>query len=248
MDTTFDMTNKIAFITGANRGIGKAIVEAFIKANIGKVYLAVRQLGSAKALLAQYPEKLVAIELDLAKPESIYAAAKKAIDVNVLVNNAGMLLTGLPLDDDSVEILQTQMQVNVYGLLYMAQAFASVLKQNGGGVFVQLNSIASLRSVGAFSGYAASKAAAYSLTQSLREQLASQGTRMLSVHPGPIATDMAKEAGFFDIAETSDTVANAIVEALKGEQFHVFPDAMAQDMWAEYQNFAINVVEATTAE
>lgn len=237
-----DITGKIALVTGANRGIGKAIVEAFIRAGASKVYLAVRQLDSAKALLAQYPEQLVGIELDLAKPETIFAAAQQANDVSVVVNNAGMLMMALPLDSHAVDALQTQMTVNVYGLLYMAQAFAPVLKVNGGGAFIQLNSIASLRSFPAFSTYAASKAAAYSLTQALCEQLAEQGTMVMSVHPGPIATDMAREAGFNDIAETPDTVANAIIEGLKNGEFHVFPDTMAQDMWMQYQSFARNVV------
>ncbi|MBN45116.1 MULTISPECIES: SDR family oxidoreductase [unclassified Methylophaga] len=248
MNVTYDITGKTALVTGANRGIGKAIVEAFIHAGVSKIYLAVRDVASADALLAQYPEQLVAIAVDLAKPETIFAAAKKANDVDLVVNNAGILLMAMPLDDRVVEALQTQMAVNVNGLLYMAQAFAPVLKSNGGGAFVQLNSIASLRSFPAFSSYAASKAAAYPLTQALQEQLAEQGTRVMSVHPGPIATDMAKEAGFNDIAETADTVAKAIIDGLKAGQFHVFPDTMAQDMWMQYQSFARNVVEADSVE
>lgn len=248
MNETYDITGKTALVTGANRGIGKAIVEAFVQAGASKIYLAVRNIDSAKALLAQYPEQLVAIEVDLAKPETIFTAAQKTNDVDLVVNNAGILQMAMPLDEHVVEALQTQMAVNVNGLLYMAQAFAPVLKSNGGGAFVQLNSIASLRSFPAFSSYAASKAAAYSLTQALREQLADQGTIVMSVHPGPIATDMARDAGFDDIVETADTVAKAIIDGLKAGQFHVFPDAMAQDMWMQYQSFARNVVEADSAE
>lgn len=244
MNETYDVTGKIALVTGANRGIGKAIVEAFIHAGVSKIYLAVRDVATADALLAQYPEQLVAIVVDLSKPETIFSAAKKANDVDLVVNNAGILQMAMPLDEHAVEALQTQMAVNVNGLLYMAQAFAPVLKSNGGGAFIQLNSIASLRSFPAFSSYAASKAAAYSLTQALREQFAEQGTRVMSVHPGPIATDMAKDAGFGDIAETADTVAKAIIDGLKAGQFHVFPDAMAQEMWGKYQSFARYVVEA----
>ncbi|AFI84552.1 SDR family oxidoreductase [Methylophaga nitratireducenticrescens] len=248
MNDTYDITGKVALVTGANRGIGKTIVEAFIHGGVSKIYLAVRDVASADALLAQYPEQLVVLEVDIAKQETIFAAAKKANDVDLVVNNAGILLMAMPLDEHVVEALQTQMAVNVNGLLYMAQAFAPVLKSNGGGAFVQLNSIASLRAFPAFSSYAASKAAAYSLTQALREQLAEQGTRVMSVHPGPIATDMAKDAGFGDIAETADTVAKAIIDGLKAGQFHVFPDAMAQEMWVHYQSFARNVVEADSVE
>jgi len=95
---------------------------------------------------------------------------------------------------------------------------------------VQLNSVASLRAFPDLSTYCASKAAAYSLTQSLRIALAEQGTRVISVHPGPIATDMAVEAGIADIAEPASQVGDAIVAALRSDAFHVWTDTMSRAM------------------
>lgn len=140
------------------------------------------------------------------------------------------------------------MNVNVFGLLRMAQAFAPVLKENGGGVFVQLNSVASMTSFVDFSTYSASKAAAYSMTQALRQALQQQGTTVISVHPGPIATDMADQAGFGNVAASPNVVANAVVEAIRQETFHVFPDDMAKRIGGAYESFAQNVIEATPAK
>jgi len=131
----------------------------------------------------------------------------------------------------------------VYGLIRMAQAYAPVLKANGGGAFVQLNSVASLRSFPAFATYAASKAAAYSITQALHSLLGEQGTRVLSVHPGPIASDMANSAGLADMAEAPSLVGEGIVQALRNGDYHLFPDSMAKQIWRTYENFAQLTVE-----
>ena len=119
-----------------------------------------------------------------------------------------------------------------------------VLKTNGGGVIANLNSVASFKSFSDFSTYAASKAAAYSMTQALRDKLAEQGTRVLSVHPGPIATDMANDAGLGEIAEPASQVGDAIIAALAEDNtFHVYTDTMARDVGAAYADFAQAVIE-----
>ncbi len=240
----YDIKDKIILITGANRGIGKALVESFIERGVAKVYAAVRTLDSAAGLVEKYTEQVVPIQVDLADPQSIAAAAGTATDVQVVVNNAGVFKSGLPLAPDAIASLEFLMNINVYGLINMAQAFAPVLKANGGGVFIQLNSIASLKSFSTSFTYCASKAAAYSITQALRESLSEQGTIVLSVHPGPIATDMGDAAGLTEIAEPPILVADAIVEALKVGDFHVFPDSMAKQMGSAYQSFAVNVIES----
>jgi len=153
----------------------------------------------------------------------------------------------MPLDAQAEASLRDELEVNVFGLLRMAQAFAPILKQHGGGALVQLNSVASLRASAWASTYCASKAAAYSLTQSLREQLAGQGTQVLSVHPGPIATDMAVRAGIDDIAEPVTLVSEGIIESLASGVFHFYPDSMARDMGAAYASFAEQVIEAESA-
>lgn len=243
-----DIKGRIALVTGANRGIGKEIVSSFLKNGAAKVYTAVRTLDSASPLLQEYGDRVVPIQIDLGEPETIAAAAETAKDVQVVVNNAGVLRTSTPLDEDAIESLTFEMEMNVFGLIRMAQAFAPVLKENGGGVFVQLNSVVSMKCFSNFATYSASKAAAYSITQALRELLGQQGTAVLSVHPGPIATDMGDAAGLTEIAEPPLLVAEGIVAALKAGDFHLFPDSMAKQIGGAYHSFAENIIDADLSE
>ncbi|HZZ77997.1 MAG TPA: SDR family oxidoreductase [Gemmataceae bacterium] len=245
---SFSVKDKIALVTGANRGIGKAIVESLLKNGAKKVYAAVRNPDSAADLVKSSGGKVMAIELDLAKPATIVAAAKAAKYVQLVVNNAGVLKNASPLAADAIDALQFEMNVNVYGLIRMAQAFAPVLAANGGGAFVQLNSVVSVKNFSDFATYSASKAASYSITQGLRDKLKAQGTQVVSVHPGPIATDMADAAGLSAIAEPASLVADGIVAALAKDEFHVFPDSMAKKFWSAYQGFAKSIVEADLSE
>lgn len=244
---SYSIQNKVALVTGANRGIGKAVVESFLQHGARKVYLGVRSLEKADGLIAQYGESVVPIRVDYNDPASIAAAAGAASDVEVVVSNAGILLGAGIWAEDLIERFEKELEVNVYGLIHMARAFAPVLKANGGGAFVQLNSVASLKSFPDSASYPASKAAAYSFTQALRPGLAAQGTALLSVHPGPIDTDMAASIGISDIADPASWVGEGIVEALAAGDFHLFPDRMAKEFWAAYQPFAEGIIEAVDA-
>ncbi len=227
-----------------HRGIGKAFVDRLLAERIGKVYLAVRNPKS----LALNDSRLVPLHMDLQEVQSIREAAVQASDVQLVINNAGVLKAAGPLSPEAFDALDFEIEVNVKGLLRVAQAFAPILKANGGGAFVQLNSVASLRSFSDFATYCASKAASYSLTQALRDVLSPQGTLVVSVHPGPIATDMADSAGLTEIAEPPSIVAEALIAGLSKGTFHVFPDSMARSMWEAYQSFAAQVVETSAAE
>lgn len=245
MNTVKDRT---ILVTGANRGIGKAIVEEFLQEGAAKIYIAARNLESLNPLQAQYGERVTPLHIDLNKPETIVNAASIATDVEVVVNNAGMLKIESPLSENAIDALKEEMEVNVYGLMRVAQAFAPVLKANGGGILIQINSVASMKNFADFATYCASKAASYSITQGLRDTLLAQGTQVLSVHPGPIATDMADTAGMREMAEPAALVPQGILAALKKGEFHVFPDTMAKQIGEVYQNFASNIVEANLME
>lgn len=244
----YEMKNAVALVTGANRGIGKAIVEGLLARGAAKVYAAVRNPSSADDLVRQHGKKVVPVELDLSKPETVKAAAKSAKDVTLVVNNAGVLKRVDLLSEGAMEALQYEIDVNVYGLIRVAQAFAPVLKQNGGGALVQLNSVVSLKSFSDFATYSASKAASYSITQALKSLLEKDGVQVVSVHPGPIATDMGRDAGLEEIAEPASVVADAIADALKAGTFHVFPDSMAKQFGEAYSSFAANVIETESTE
>lgn len=246
--TTFDITGKNALVTGANRGIGKAIAETLLANGVAKVYAAVRDLSSAEPLVATYGGRVVPVAFDLGQPELFQAAAERADDVHIVVNNAGVLRIADTLAEDAIEALQFEIDRNVYGLIRTARAFAPVLAKNGGGALVQLNTVASIKAFPDMATYCASKAASYSITQSLRAQLAPQGTAVYSIHPGPIATQMGDDAGFAEIAEPPTRVAEALLEAFETGSFHIFPDTMAKMIGEAYQSYAENIVEADLSE
>lgn len=235
---------KIVLVTGANRGIGKAIVDVFIKEGADKIYAAARNLESLNPLTAAYGNRIQPIHIDLNKPETIEHAAQQADDVEWVINNAGMLNVADPLSANAIEAMKQEMEVNVYGLMRISQAFAPVLEYNGGGVLVQLNSVASMKNFADFATYSASKAASYSITQALRDKLIAKGIRVLSVHPGPIDTDMARSVGLGELAEPAELVPWAILSALKGDDFHVYPDNMAKQIANAYQGFSSGVIDS----
>lgn len=244
----YSVKDRVALVTGANRGIGKSIVEELLRNGASKVYAAARNPESLQELTLAHGGSIVPLRIDLNDPETITAAAETARDVEIVINNAGILNMINPLAGNAVAALQDEIEVNVYGLMRMAQAFAPVLKANGGGALAQLNSVASMKSFADMATYSASKAASYSITQALRDVLRDQGTRVVSVHPGPIATDMANDAGLGEVAEPAELVPQAIVAALAADEFHAFPDSMAKQIGAAYREFASDIVEANLME
>ncbi len=241
---SIEIEGKTILVTGANRGIGRSIVETFLEHGATKVYLGVRDLDSTKELVAKYENKVVPLHVDLSDQKSIEVAAQLATDVQLLVNNAGVLTATDPLDDNAEESLHFELDVNTFGLLRIAQAFTPILEQNKQGVIVQINSVASIKNFSNCSTYSVSKAASYSLTQGLRSSLKARGIGVLSVHPGPIATEMANDAGAAEIAEPASVVSEGIIQALKDGKFHLFPDTLAKEMGAAYSDFARSMIEA----
>lgn len=242
---SISIKDKIALVTGANRGIGKAITETFLKHGAKKVYLAVRDITSTKELEDTYGDRVVTLEADVSKTESVKQLAELTKDVEVVVNNAGIGKPCSVLDADVEDSLNKEFNVNTFGLLRVANAFSDTLQANKGAL-VQLNSVASIKNFPHLATYSASKAATYSLTQALRSELQSKGVQILSVHPGPVDTDMGEAAGFEDGASTS-VIAEGIISALQAGDFHLFPDEMAKEFESAYKSFSENIILADNA-
>lgn len=174
---------KVVFVTGANRGIGRAFVEELLAAGAAKVYAAARNKNALKDLTAKGSGRIVPVELDVTKPEMIETAAAACKDVEVLINNAGIAaFQGLTSASDSAPA-RTEMETNYFGSLNMIRSFAPTLAANGGGTIVNMSSIAGLVNMPVFASYSASKAAVHSLTQGARAELAGQETLVVGVYP-----------------------------------------------------------------
>ncbi|VAW45520.1 3-oxoacyl-[acyl-carrier protein] reductase [hydrothermal vent metagenome] len=240
---SIEIKNKTIVVTGANRGIGKAVVETFLAHGAKKIYLAVRNLESVNPLTAQYGKQVEAVYVNLDEPESIKALATKTQDAEIVVNNAGVLIPANLLSKQAEASLNKELNINTYGLLRMAQAYTPILEKHPEAAFIQLNSVASIKNFADFTTYSASKAAAYSITQGLKDNWSEKGIHILSVHPGPIDTEMAHKAGIGELAEPSSVVSEGIVKALQTGEFHLFPDTIAKNIESVYKNYAINIIE-----
>jgi NAD(P)-dependent dehydrogenase (short-subunit alcohol dehydrogenase family) len=216
----------VALVTGANRGLGKALVLALVEAGAAKVYAAARDVGK----LAGDSSRVVPLALDTTKPEQIVAAVRKASDVTLLINNAGALTSYNVLATSQADF-DADFRTNVHGTLAVIKAFLPVLElAQDGATIVNVLSLTSLASFPALGGYSASKAAAYSVTQALRPQLKAKHIDLLAVLPGPIDTDMVKA---LPMPKTSpaETAKGVLAGIARGEE-EIFPDPMAQQMGA----------------
>jgi NAD(P)-dependent dehydrogenase (short-subunit alcohol dehydrogenase family) len=177
------LNNAVVLVTGANRGIGAQFVEQLKARGASKIYAASRD-GAIDV------DGVEPIRLDITDPAQIQAAAAAAGDVQVLINNAG-ISTGTSVVSGEVADIKREMDTNFWGPLLMTQAFAPILKANGGGAILNVVSALSWFTLPSAGAYAASKAAAWSLTDSARLELADQGTQVVGVHMGLVDTDMA---------------------------------------------------------
>jgi len=178
-----DILNSIALVTGANRGLGLALVHELLTKGAAKVYATSRKPHSFN------DQRVVNIPLDVNDSTSIAQLPKLAPDVNVLVNNAGIFRPDTILSADMANV-RSQYETNVFGPIQVAQVMAPVLKTAGGGTLINIVSIASWIP---FGSYGTTKAALWSVTNSLRQELKPQGTRVIGVYVGPVDTDMVKD-------------------------------------------------------
>ncbi len=224
--------DSIALVTGANRGIGKAIVEALLARGAAKVYAGARNPDSLADLVAASGGKVVPLQLDVTDQGQVDAAASAASDATIVVNNAGVALHG-DMFDNSLKGPEREFAVNYWGVLRMTRAFAPQLKTRGSGTIANVSSIAGLTNFPMFPTYSDSKAAVHSLTQGTRHLLTGTGVKVLGVYPGPVDTDLAKDIEF--TKETPANVANTILDAIESGAEEVFTDEMARDYAPAYE-------------
>jgi NAD(P)-dependent dehydrogenase (short-subunit alcohol dehydrogenase family) len=221
--------NKAIFVTGANRGIGKAIVDALLKQKVKKIYAAARDLEQLKFSDA----RLVPVKLDITDRRQIQKAVEQAQDVDVLINNAGVL-SFAPIVGGNADELARDMNVNYFGTVNTIRSFVPVLEKRGEAAIACVSSIAGLVSLASIGGYSASKAALFSAIQAMRAELKPKHISVHGIYPGPIDTDMTKG---FDMQKTSPqaTAENIVKGILAGEDY-IFPDPMSAEwgaMWAK---------------
>ncbi len=219
----------VALVTGANRGIGRALTEALLAHGVRKVYATAR---NPEALRALRDERLVPMRLDVTNVDLIRAAADAAPDLELVFNNAGVSLGRGITDPTVVDEARREMEVNYFGPLQLLHWLAPTLARNGGGAVVNIGSAAGLTSLPFLPTYSASKAALHSLTQAARILLGAQGTSVFGVYAGPVDTDMTRELA---LPKTSPRdVAFAILDGVEAGQEDIFPDPFAADFGRQF--------------
>ena len=219
---------KVILITGANRGIGKALASKALELGAKKVYATARDESKLAEVKALDSDRVVTLALDVTNQEQVSAAAQAASDVEIVINNAGMGTGAQLMSDDVVEKSKLEMDANFYGPMRMGVAFAPILKANGGGAIANVLSVAGLVNFPFAPTYSTSKAAGHSLTQGQRAVLAGQNTLVCGIYPGPIDTDMT--AGMTVEKGSTEEVAIAVFEGLAQGTEEIFTDNMARGL------------------
>lgn len=221
-------------VTGANRGLGRAFVQQALALGAARVYAAARDPATLAATLALDAARVRPVRLDVTRVEDCAAAARDCGDVDLLVNNAGVLSNygGFVTRPDGAG-LRREMDVNYYGVLNVCQAFAPVLAKNGGGGIVNVLSILAIAATPVVGSYCASKFAALALTRCLAAELAAQGTRVLAAIPATIDTEMAN--GYPGPKDAPDFVARTALEALAAGRAEVHIGSLSNEVYAQFR-------------
>ena len=210
----------VVLVTGANGGLGTEFVHQALERGAAKVY------ATARTPREWNDDRVVALQLDVTDAASIAAVVARAGDTTVVVNNAGALAPSTMLDADLDEV-RALFETNVFGPLAVAQAFAPVLAANGGGALVDIHSALSWYAAG--NAYSATKAALWSITNSLRLELAPRGTQVVGVHLGYTDTPMIAD---LDVPKgRADDIVRRVYEGVEAGEHEVLADDTA--VWAK---------------
>lgn len=223
----------IALVTGANRGLGLAILRALAAHGARHVYGTARDPESFRETDLPDHRHLSALRMDLSDKESVADVAALTNDVTLLVNNAGSLSEGAILAADPAAI-RAEMETNCFGMIDVVRHFAPTIARNGGGVILNVLSVSALASAPNLGIYAMSKAAAWAATQAMRTTLSEKNIRVLSAFPGPIDTDMSRDLE--GRKAEPESVAEALLAGIEREETEIFPDDMARQSEAVWQS------------
>jgi NAD(P)-dependent dehydrogenase (short-subunit alcohol dehydrogenase family) len=213
-----NIQNKTVLITGANRGVGRALVNEALKRRAKRVYAGTRGASDFA------DPRVTPLTLDVTNAAQIEQAASEVSSLDVLINNAGIALYD---DLSNIEVIEQSLAVNLFGSLKMSRAFLPALQRSKGAIINTL-SLMALAPLPLTPAYAISKAAALSMTQSLRALLAGQGVTVHGVLLGPTDTDMTRG---FEIPKASpDEVAQGIFDGLENKEEDIFPDPASQSI------------------
>ncbi|WP_033575718.1 SDR family oxidoreductase [Dickeya chrysanthemi] len=218
-----NIKGSVALVTGANRGLGAAFARALLAAGASKVYAAARD-----PLTVMEPGA-IPVRLDVTRQEEIEALAQELDDVNILVNNAGIGGSGSILAPSSIDLLRSQFETNAVGPLRMTQAFAPILAAHNGSAIINVISALSWATLPGITGsYSASKAAAWALSNAMRQELKAQGTDVLSLHVAFMDTDMAR--GVPGDKASPDDIARLTIVALENGQSELLADEVTKSV------------------
>lgn len=226
------IAGRTILVTGANRGVGRALVEEALERGAARVWAGTRQP------FEHADDRVVRVALDLADPASIRAAAETVGVLDVLVNNAGTSVLG---DDmTSRAVLEQHLNVNLLGTYDVTRAFLPVLAASRGDI-VNILSLSSFANMPLMPTYSISKAALLSLTQGLRAWVAGQGVTLYAAFLGVVDTDMTKD---FDIPKASpESVAAGVWAGVEQGESDIFPDEMAALMAEGWRGSAVKALE-----
>jgi NAD(P)-dependent dehydrogenase (short-subunit alcohol dehydrogenase family) len=234
-EAVMQIAHRAVLVTGANRGIGQALVEDALRRGADRVYAAARRPVT-------HPDpRVTPVALDVTDAAQIGAAVERVESLDLLINNAGLGLYDALGDRTALE---DHLAVNLFGTYGVTQAFLPLIARSRGAI-ANVLSVAALAAVPVMGGYSVSKAAAFNLTQSLRALLAGQGVSVHAVLAGPVDTDMTR---VLDIPKASpESVARAILDGVESGEEEIFPDPLSASMAESWRSGAAKALERQNA-